>query len=148
MPPTLSFGSGRVRKGEAMKKIVLLLFASLVLSAPAAATADPRSGEARLERALRGRVPGQPVRCIPLRRAGSTEVIGGTAILYRVGSVLYVNRPRGGAESLRDNDVLVLRSPDGRLCSPEVVNLVDPTARGLRGFVSLGDFVPYKPARD
>lgn len=130
-----------------MKKIMTGLVLALAIGAPATGVAAAQGGEARLEKALRGRVAGQPVSCLPLRQASSTEIIDGTAILYRVGDTIYVNRPRGGAASLRNDDVLVVRSFSGQLCRPEIVNLVDRASRGLRGFVSLGDFVPYTKPR-
>ena len=130
-----------------MKKIMTGLALALAMSAPAADAATTQAAEARLEKALRGRVAGQPVSCLPLRQASSTEIIDGTAILYRVGNTIYVNRPRGGAASLRNDDVLVVRSFGSQLCRPEVVNLIDRASRGLRGFVSLGDFVPYTKPR-
>ncbi|PAX06730.1 hypothetical protein [Sphingomonas lenta] len=126
-----------------MKKLLSTLVAAAVLSAPAAAA--PRDPEAELAEALRGRVAGEPVSCIPLRQA-SSEIIDGTAILYRVGDTIYVNRPRGGAETLRRDDVLVTRTFDSRLCRPEIVTLVDRFSRFQRGFVGLGDFVPYRRA--
>ena len=58
------------------------------------------------------------------------------------------NRPRGGASSLRQDDVLVTRTYGGDLCEPDAVDLFDSLAHFQRGFVSLGPFVPYsKPAR-
>ena len=130
-----------------MERILTGLALALAMGAPAAGSAATQSADARLEKALRGRVAGQPVSCIPLQQASSTEIIDGTAILYRVGDTIYVNRPRGGAASLRNSDVLVVRSFGSQLCRPEIVNLVDRASRGLRGFVSLGDFVPYTKPR-
>lgn len=131
-----------------MTKILLSAAALLALGAPALAAAERPVPEARLQEALKGRVAGAPVSCIPLRETTSTEIIDGAAILYRVGGTVYVNRPRGGAESLRQDDVLVTRTYGSRLCRPEIVNLVDRASRGLRGFVSLGDFVPYRRAEN
>ena len=73
-----------------------------------AQAANPR-GEAELERALAGRVAGEPVRCISLHNSSSSTIIDDTAILYRVGSTIYVNRPRAGAESLDRSDTMVNR---------------------------------------
>ena len=64
-----------------------------------------RSSPARLA----GRVAGEPVQCIDLHRVRSSQVINDTAIIYDAGSVLYVNRPGNGADSLDRNDTMVTR---------------------------------------
>lgn len=128
--------------------IKMLAFGSALLAATVPVLAVERTPEARLEAVLRGRVAGAPVRCITIRQLSSTEIVDRTALLYRVGPVIYVNRPRGGAEALRETDIPVVSSFDDRLCSPDIVRLVDRGSRGLRGQVSLGEFVPYTKARD
>ena len=127
-----------------------LLAATLLTTAlPALAATPSARGEARLAKALDGRVPGKPVRCLNLRDINSTEIIDGTGILYRVGANrLYLNRPQIGRESLDDNDILVTRTIGSQLCSIDTVRLIDRTSRIYNGFVSLGDFVPYtKPIK-
>ena len=130
-----------------MRKLIPLLAAVLVLG-PVAAQARERDPEAELARALRGRVAGEPVSCIDLHRIRSSRVIRGTAILYDAGSVIYVNRPRNGAEELNGFDTLVTRTPSSQLCSVDVVHTVDLTTNTLTGIVFLGDFVPYRRIRD
>ena len=119
-----------------------LLIAAAALASPAAA-ATHQTPDARLEQALQGRVAGAPTRCISLSGSTSSEIIDGKAIIYRVGSRLYVNQPRSGAESLRDDDILVTRLFGNQLCNIDSVDLVDRFSRFPRGFVILGDFVPY-----
>jgi hypothetical protein len=111
-----------------------------------AANAARLSPEARLEKLIGDRVPGKPVPCINLRDIQSSEIVDKTAIVYRVGSKLYVNRPQG-ANSLDSDDILVTRTPTGQLCRIDAVHLVDRTARFPHGFVTLGDFVPYTRPR-
>lgn len=48
----------------------------------------------QLEKILAGRVAGKPTSCINLRNTTSSQIIEGRAIVYRVGSTLYVNEPR------------------------------------------------------
>lgn len=110
--------------------------------APAFAT-QRLSPEARLDKLLDGRIAGKPVDCINLRDIQSSEIIDRTAIVYRVGAKYYVNRPRSGASWLDSDDILVTRTVTGRLCSIDSVNLIDRGSRFQRGFVSLGEFVPY-----
>jgi len=129
-----------------MRKLLPLLAGTLLLGAAAAQAAPDR--EAQLARALEGRVAGEPVDCIDLHRARGSRIITDTAILYEVGSTIYVNRPRAGASSLNQWDALVVRLPSTRLCSIDAVRLVDPQTRMMTGVVMLGDFVPYRRVRD
>ena len=130
-----------------MRKLIPLIAASLVFGV-AAAQAKPRDGEADLARALEGRVAGEPVDCIDLHRVRSSQVIQGTAIVYDAGNVVYVNRPRNGAEDLDRFDTMVTRLPSTRLCSIDVVHMVDSATHSLRGLVFLDEFVPYRRVRD
>jgi len=132
-----------------MRAIVLGLSAVLVFSTSVALAADRPNpeGEAKLAKRLEGRVPGKPVHCINLRATDSSEIIDGTAIVYKgPGGRLYVNRPRG-ADILRRDDILVTKTVTPQLCNIDVVTLVDSLSRFPRGFVNLGDFVPYAKPR-
>jgi hypothetical protein len=130
-----------------MSKILsALILAAAVFSAPASAAGrdDPDTQMAKL---LDGRVAGPPVNCIQLSTVTSSTIVEGRAIVYRSGSKLYVNQPRSGAETLDDDDVLVTRSFGSQLCSSDPVDLVSRASRFTRGFVLLGDFVPYTKVR-
>ncbi|WP_428835746.1 hypothetical protein [Sphingomonas rustica] len=132
---------------SSMKKAMTLgaaLAATLCIAPGAfAQSRSAEAGEAKLVKMLEGREAGKPVSCINLRSTGQSTVIDGTAIVYRMGSTLYVNRPRSGAESLDDDDILVSRTISSQLCNLDVITLRDRTAGFQTGFVSLGDFVPY-----
>ena len=126
-----------------MRKIIASLLAVVALAAPAAAA--PRlSPDAELARLLEGRVAGEPRSCISFTGSRSSQIIDGTALVYRDGRTLWVNRPRSGAESLRDDDVLLTRLYGSQLCRVDSVQLLDRTSGFQRGFVVLGDFVPYR----
>jgi hypothetical protein len=127
-----------------MKKTLLLLAAATAAVPASARPADRAKGEAELARALEGRVAGEPVDCINLRQVRSSRIIDRTAIVYEAGGTLYVNRPRSGAGSLTDWDVMVTRPFGSRLCRVDTVQMYSPSARMLSGIVFLGDFVPYK----
>jgi len=127
--------------------IPTLLAAAAVAAAPAASAREKLEPEARLAKLLEGRVAGEPQDCIPLSTARSSQVIDKTAIVYKVGSTYWVNRPKGGAESLDDDDVLVTRTVGSQLCSIDTVELRDRTSHFYTGFVSLGEFVPYRRAK-
>ena len=131
-----------------MKKTLLLLASAAAAFAPAqAGSPDPAKGERKLAQALEGRVAGEPVDCINLHRIRSSRIINRTAIVYDAGGTLYVNRPRAGASSLKDWDVMVTRPFGSRLCRVDTVHMYSPGGRMLSGIVFLGDFVPYKRAQ-
>lgn len=126
--------------------IASIIVAAAIAAAPASAK-EKLSPEARLDKMLEGRVAGEPQNCISLSSARSSTIIEGTAIVYRAGSTLWVNRPKGGADSLDDDDILVTKTIGSQLCSIDAVQLVDRTSHMYSGFVSLGDFVPYRRAK-
>ena len=134
-----------------MRTMLRGLAVVLVLATASGAAAAPRdklSGEARLAKLLEGRVAGKPVDCIRLSDVRGSEIIDGTAIVYHMsGARLFVNRPRGGASSLHEDDILVTKTYGNDLCAPDAVNLLDSTSRFPRGFVILGPFVPYSKVK-
>ncbi len=128
-----------------MRKLIPFLIAAIAVVGPAEAA--PRDPEAQLARAVKGRVAGEPVNCINLRNVHGTQIIDDTAIVYDTGSTVYVNRPRGGAQLLDRWDVLVTKLHSSELCSIDIVHLYDSSSRMPSGFVSLGEFVPYRKPR-
>ena len=131
-----------------MKKLIPLVAASLVIGvAPATAARQPVDREAELNRAIGDRTAGDPVDCLDMHRVRATRIIDDTAILYEVGSTIYVNRPRSGADSLNRWDTMVTRPFNNRLCSVDTVRMVDLPSRMMTGIVFLGEFVPYRRER-
>lgn len=100
-------------------------------------------GEAKLTKLLDGRVAGKPVTCIYLGDITETEVIDRTAIVYHVRGTLYVNRPQIAADALDSDDILVTKTFNSQLCHIDTIRLVSRAGMIERGFVGLGDFVPY-----
>ena len=131
-----------------MKLSTILASATVLALAATSAQADPASraakGEAKLAKMIEGRVAGKPVSCLPMHQIRSSRIIDRTAIVYEVGNTLYVNRPRQGATSLDRDDILVTKTSLNQLCSVDIVRLMDPVSSIESGFVSLGQFVPYK----
>ena len=128
-----------------MGKFSTLIAGALLITVAGPASAERPDPETELARALEGRVAGEPVDCIDTYRVRSSRIIDGTAILYDAGSILYVNRPDSGAESMDRWDTLVtILYSSTRLCSIDTVRLVDSTTRAERGIVFLGEFVPYR----
>src|SRR5687767_9972675 len=114
----------------------ILIGAALLTSTMA--DARPRiSPEAKLAKALEGRVAGEPVDCVNLRNVRSSRVIEGTAILYETGSTIYVNYPEAGRESLNQWDALVSHPFSSRLCDVDVIKMVDLQSQMQTGLVFL-----------
>lgn len=130
-----------------MHKIVAAIAAAATLLAAPAVDARPKlSGEEELAKLLKGREAGKPVNCIPSSQATETRVIDKTAIVYRIGSTLYVNRP-SNADQLDDDDILVTKLFGSQLCSVDTVQLHDRTGFFWSGFVGLSEFVPYRKVK-
>lgn len=130
-----------------MRNLAAFLAGLALLSGGVASAAPAETAEAKLARALDGRVAGAPVHCLNFNDIRSTRIIDGTAILYEGGGGrLYVNRPASGASSLRSDNVLVTKTSMSQLCNVDVVQLYDTASRMPTGWVGLGDFVPYTKA--
>ena len=124
-----------------------LLAAAAIAIVPAAASAREKlSPEDQLAKLLKDRVAGEPQNCIQLPSVSSSQVIDKTAIVYKIGSTYWVNRPKG-AESLDEDDVLVTKTTGSQLCSIDTVQLHDRSSHFWNGFVSLGEFVPYRKVK-
>jgi hypothetical protein len=132
-----------------MRTFSLFLAAAILgTAAPALARQSLQErGQADLDRQLAGLVRGKPVNCISLSQIDGSNIADGTAIVYRgLGGTLWVNRPRG-AEMLREDDVLVQFVYGSQLCKLDQIKLLDRSSRMERGFIGLGEFVPYTRSR-
>ena len=127
-----------------MRHLIPALLAAAAIAAAPAAAREKLAPEDQLAKLLEGRVAGEPQDCISLSTARSSQIIEKTAIVYKVGSTYWVNRPKGGAESLDDDDILVTKTIGSQLCSIDAVELRDRTSHMYAGFMSLDQFVPYK----
>lgn len=125
-----------------MRNLVYILLAASLVAAPAAAVR--RTPEEQLAKLLDGRVAGKPVSCINLGLTGSDSVkIPGLAMAYRQGSAWYVNRFNDDCKQLRDDTILVTRTPGAQLCRGDSAELVSPPSRIPVGACIFADFVPY-----
>ena len=131
-----------------MHKIIAAVAAAATLLAVPAVDARPKqSGEEELAKLLKGREAGKPVNCIYSSQATDTRVIDKTAIVYRIGGTLHVNRP-SNADLLDDDDILVTKLVgSNQLCSVDTVQLHDRTSFLWTGFVGLREFVPYRKVK-
>jgi hypothetical protein len=134
------------------KKIAICATAALFALGGCTATADsepPRLTEkqaARLDKALEGKVAGQPVACAG--RVGSTgrlEVISDGVLLYRANrDLVYVNRLSGECSGISRGDTLVLKPTVSQYCSGDIARSVDFSIGMTVGSCALGEFVPYR----
>ena len=140
--PTRSIGALAAASGLAA---LALAFAqpAVAQDEPDEANAALTEGEQELAELLEGRVAGEPQSCIRDRPVRSFTVIDGTAIVYRIGSTIYVNVPRN-ADSLDDSDALVFRRFGSQVCKTDIVTSIDRFNGFYTGNVFLGDFVPYR----
>ena len=120
----------------------ILILGALLAAAPAVASQQSDS-DAELQKLLEGRVAGKPVNCLNLTETRNSQIVEGKAIVYGTGKTIYVNVPRSGADSLRDDDIMVTRPFGSQLCSVDSVRFVDRAGGFPRGFAVLGEFVPY-----
>lgn len=127
-----------------MRKIAIAFAAAAALSGAVGLEAKPRqTPQERLDKLIEGREAGKPVNCISHWDTRDMQVLDKTAIVYGWGNVIYVNRPIN-ADSLDDDEILVTRTSGSQLCDLDIVHTVDRSGHFTTGFVSLGEFVPYR----
>jgi hypothetical protein len=127
----------------------MAVMVALGVLAASSAQAENAKGEARLAKILEGRTVRAGVACIEVRKIVSSQIINGTAIVYRLrGSptAVYVNRPMAGAEDLDSNNSFSIGQAVN-LCEGNNLPTGDNGGRGAgpgsNGGVQLGEFVPY-----
>lgn len=127
-----------------MRNIAIVAGALALICGAASAGAKPRlTGEQELAKMLEGREAGKPSSCIRLYDAQNSTVIDKTALVYRSGTTIWVNRPNN-AEDVDSDDILVTYPTGGDFCRLDRVQTVDRTGHFVTGFLMLGDFVPYR----
>ena len=129
-------------------KLDKLIPATLALAALAAsipAVAKQEQGEVKLAKLLDGRVAGAPVHCLSSFQRRDMQVIDRTALVFKDGDTIYVNRP-AGANFLTWSDVPVFKIWGDQLCDKDLVHLRDRSSGMPGATLSMGEFVPYKRA--
>lgn len=134
-----------------MRKVstALAVAVSLLVSTGAAAKradAPYPKGEERLAKLLEGRVAGEPQNCIFAPNSSDLTIVDKTALVYKSGSTLYVNRP-ANPRDLSSNEILVIDRQAHQLCNTDMVQTMSQgTPHFYTGSVFLGQFVPYRKA--
>ena len=132
-----------------MRFSLALAASAAVIAALSPAIAKKIGPDAELARIVKGRVAGKPVHCISNTNVHNTIIVDKTAIVYDMGETLYVNRPKMGAQFLDDAWSLLAVFPTGsQLCSLDRVQVFDRGSSIPRGWIGLGEFVPYKRAEN
>jgi hypothetical protein len=116
----------------------------LALTVPAvAAHGRADQGQSKLARMLDGRTAGAPVQCLNRFQRRHMEVVDRTAMVFRDGDTLYVNRPEG-VSFLGWDDVPVFKIWGDQLCSKDIAELRDRYT-GMHGAtLVMNEFIPYK----
>ncbi len=132
-----------------MSKIITTLAtfaASVALAAPAIADDRDDRGEKELADLIDGRVAGEPVRCLNRNERDRLTVITDTALVFRDGDTIYVNRTNA-PRFIDEFDVPVFRIFTSSLCRSDQVEFVSRFG-GIGGVVVVMDeFIPYtKPS--
>jgi hypothetical protein len=92
------------------------------------------------------RVAEGTVSCISVRPTTHSSIIGNKAILYRNGNTVYSNDLDGRCPILRSDSAVVSRTITNRLCSGDILQVVEPTSRTSFGSCTLGEFTAYRRA--
>ncbi len=108
-------------------------------------TAARPSGEERLAKLIEGRVAGEPQSCLPYLGSRALTIIDKTAIVYKAGGKVWVNRT-AHPESIDEDDILVIRKfgSSSGLCKSDNITLADRFSGMFSGVIFLEDFVPYE----
>jgi len=107
--------------------------------------------EARLAKALAGKVAGKPVSCLPHFRANDMDVIDDDTILFRNGSTIYLQNTRGGCYPYGGNIggyALVTKGVGGGsgLCEGDIARVIHTSTGFFAGSCSFNAFIPYRSA--
>ena len=136
----------------AAKALLLALGSATLLTACSTAPPDqsrsPRAAK-ELADALAGRVAGPPQRCIGNFPHLQVQVIDDWTILYRDGSTVYVQNPRGGCPGLSGGGRTLVTRQVGtsQMCDGDINQTVDLLSRISGGACVFGPFVPYRRPR-
>jgi len=110
----------------------------------ARANASKAATQAALGQELAGLQAGKTQDCIDRYQQSSLKAYGGT-LVYSVSKKLkYVNDTGGGCEGVERGDILLTKSPTGRLCRGDIATTLMQTSQVPTGSCSLGTFTVYR----
>lgn len=134
-----------------IRTILALALLPLVAACTAGPLPEPTLGvrEARdLEKALAGKVAGEPVACIASYNGSNLRALGDNILVYRVNKdLVYRNNLLGACRGLAIGDTLVLnRTISSQYCRGDMAHVVNLQTGSMSGACALGDFIPYRTA--
>ena len=103
----------------------------------------------KLAKALAGRTAGPSVDCVPnLHGLSRMTVVDDNTILFRDGSVIYLQKPQGGCHGLADGrySLVTERAGTQQICRGDISRLVDLQSGFQGGSCLYGPFIPYRKA--
>jgi hypothetical protein len=139
---------------EAVMRSIYLLVAGSILAScttapppPGAAMRSP-SGERAYQMLVAGKVPQQPISCLPSYNANDMSIIDGKTLGFRVGSGTnnaYLVHLTDGCEMLGSGTYALLsRQPGGMgLCQGDIQQVVDTMNHVTAGSCTIAAIVPY-----
>ncbi len=130
------------------KAIAIAAAATLPLSI-AAQAGDKKldRGEKELAELLEGYEAGEPVNCLNKSQRDRLRIIDGTALVFRDGRTIYVNRTNA-PRYIDDFDVPVFKPFGTRLCRSDQVEWVSRGSGISRPVSFLKEFTPYTKVED
>lgn len=122
-------------------------FAALAVLAMSAATAaEAPSFGPKLQARLKGRIAGEPVRCVPTTTRSQTSIVDANALIFSRGSkTYYVNFP--ACPFLREDRTLFIDGNKRRVCEGDEVMVVHLETDIIYGACRMGPFIPYERAK-
>ena len=100
-----------------------------------------------LAMALRGRVAGAPVQCMPnYRSATQMQVIDDNTLLFHDGGTVYVQHPPGGCRGLKNGGYTLVTRQFGanQICEGDINRLIELRTGMFGGTCVFGSFLPYR----
>jgi hypothetical protein len=113
----------------------------------ARAQARDQAAQAELGKQLAGLTATDTSDCLQQYQSTSLKAYGPTLVYTVSNSLKYVNNTSGGCEAIEQGDILVTKSPSGRLCRGDIGTTVSSSSRSQTGSCSLGSFTTYRKTK-
>ena len=127
-----------------MSAAALALSGCAMTPSESARAAEAQSASrAALGQHLAGLSPGATQDCMDPHQSSSLKAYGPTLVYTVNRGLVYVNETGGGCEAVERGDILVTRSPTGRLCRGDIGTTVMSGSHVPSGSCSLGAFTVY-----
>ena len=129
-----------------MRKVIVLAGAAILVGASSPG-APPRTAgaQAKLDKHLAGRVPGEPVKCLKSSQTISPIGIDDQTMLFRDGPRVWRTELQGAFQcsDLGGRKSVVTGGNSIRVCRGDRVHIVDLTDGSPVGACVMGAFIPY-----